>query len=399
MSFMRFSESGRISIDSTRRPPTAAEISCTFGAPTAKKKTSILLDLKSSEARITFTVGTCFTSFIVRPPAASSALRCVMTLVCCTQSVGMFLPFRSAMDWIGESLRTQNAIWKPYRLIARRRFGFGLPFQTFSPFIASAGSPTSSSRKSACFEFTASMMPLSPPCPITRTCSFEWSCTTLAMTEACALSSVPGCRVAKPTVCWPSASVENAASATAQSVLKCMNPSSKRGRESTVLYCGDAAEGPHCLFRDRRPSGAQAAGRCARRGLDHRQRRRVVHRAQHAAHGSSSALWTAAAARPAELGVARVRHARGLLAFSRSSKKAPAQSDAGDQRLGAQVLSARRAGGEGCGLGIHGAWLDPAADASCRGSAKSNQRHRRRDQGIHRQGAEGLGKSRPDGNQ
>jgi hypothetical protein len=41
IAFMRFSESGRISMFSTRRPPTAAEISCTFGAPTAKKNTSI----------------------------------------------------------------------------------------------------------------------------------------------------------------------------------------------------------------------------------------------------------------------------------------------------------------------------------------------------------------------
>src|SRR6267142_1715033 len=224
MFFMRCSESGRISIDSTRRPPTAADISCTLGAPTAKKKTSILPDLKSSDARITFTVGTFFTSFIDTPPAASSAFRCVMTLVCCTQSEGMFLPLRSAMVWIGESLRTQNAIWKPNRLIARRMLGFGLPFQTFSPFIASAGSPTSSSSMSACFELTASMMPVSPPWPMTRTWSLLLSCTTLAITEACALSSVPGCRVAKPTVCCPNAAPANAAMASAQSIFGCMNP-------------------------------------------------------------------------------------------------------------------------------------------------------------------------------
>src|SRR6266850_259463 len=224
MFFMRCSESGRISIDSTRRPPTAADISCTLGAPTAKKNTSILPDLKSSDARITFTVGTFFTSFIDTPPAASSAFRCVMTLVCCTQSEGMFLPLRSAMVWIGESLRTQNAIWKPNRLIARRMLGFGLPFQTFSPFIASAGSPTSSSSMSACFELTASMMPVSPPWPMTRTWSLLLSCTTLAITEACALSSVPGCRVAKPTVCCPNAAPANAAMASAQSIFGCMNP-------------------------------------------------------------------------------------------------------------------------------------------------------------------------------
>ena len=36
---------------------------------------------------------------------------------------------------------------------------------------------------------------------MTRTCSLEWSCTTLAITEAWAFSSVPGCSVAKPMVC------------------------------------------------------------------------------------------------------------------------------------------------------------------------------------------------------
>src|SRR5882672_7513201 len=253
MFFMRCSESGRISIDSTRRPPTAADISCTLGAPTAKKKTSILPDLKSSDARITFTVGTFFTSFIDTPPAASSAFRCVMTLVCCTQPEGMFLPLRSAMVWIGESLRTQNAIWKPNRLIARRMLGFGLPFQTFSPFIASAGSPTSSSRKSACFELTASMMPVSPPWPMTRTCSLLLSCTTLAITEACALSSVPGCSVAKPTVCWASAAPQNAAAPRAVSVLKIMpSPPPRVAR----VYLMMASHRPMKLPKDRIPYSA-----------------------------------------------------------------------------------------------------------------------------------------------
>src|SRR6185295_5871223 len=90
-------------------------------------------------------------------------------------------------------------------------------FHTFSPFCASAGSPTSSSRKSACFEFTASMMPVSPPWPMTRTCSLVWSWTTFAITDACALSSVPGCRVAKPTVCCALAAPANTASTKPQS--------------------------------------------------------------------------------------------------------------------------------------------------------------------------------------
>ena len=160
---MRVSESGSTSIGRTRSPPTAAAISCTLGAPTAKKKRSILPDLKSSEARITFTVGTFCTSFMVTPPAASRAFKWVMTLVCCTQSEGTCLPLRSAMLWTGESLRTQKAIWNPYSVRAARKLGLALPFQTFSPRCASAGSPMSSSRKSAVPELTASMMPVSPP--------------------------------------------------------------------------------------------------------------------------------------------------------------------------------------------------------------------------------------------
>src|SRR4051812_16716595 len=246
--------------------------------------------------------------------------------------------------------------------------------------------------------FTIGMITLSPAVGCTSMLMPAFSLSTFATAEAVVWLRLPGGSVAKPTAC-ASAPVETKAAPRASRFLKCMNPSSKRGRESTVLYCGDAAEGPHSLLRDRRPAGAQAAGRCARRGVDDRQRRRVVHRAQHAAHRSSAALWTAAAAGSAELGVARVRHAGRVLALPRRLEKAWTESDAGDQRLGDQVLSACRAGGEGCGMGVHGARLDPAADASCRGSARGHSRDGGRDQGVHRQAAAGLGKSRPDGNQ
>src|SRR5438270_5132504 len=176
-------------------------------------------------------------------------------------------------------------------------FGLGLPFQTFSPFIASAGSPTSSSRKSACLELTASMMPVWPPWPMTRACSLLWSCTALAITEACALSSVPGCSVAKPTVCCASAALENAAAAMASIVLKFMRPSSKSA--ASLPYDGeppthDPAQGSHPLFGDRRPAAAQAAERRPRRRVDHRQRRGVVDRAHTAGHGSYANLRAAA---------------------------------------------------------------------------------------------------------
>src|SRR2546421_972971 len=185
-------------------------------------------------------------------------------------------------------------------------FGLGLPFHTFSPFIASAGSPTSSNRKSACLELTASMMPVSPPWPMTRTCSLLWSCTALAITEACALSSVPGCSVAKPTVCCASAALENAAAAMASIVLKFMRPSSSA---ASLPYDGeppthDIAQGSRPLFGDRRPAAAQVAARWPRRGVDDRQRRGMVDRAQHAAHRAAATLWSALATGSAQLGVA-----------------------------------------------------------------------------------------------
>src|SRR5258706_254457 len=378
---MRSSESGRISMFSTRRPPTAAAISCTFGAPTAKKKTSILPDLKSSEARMTLTVGTPFTSFSVTPPAASRALRCVMTLVCCTHSDGMFLPLRSAMLCTGESLRTQKAIWKPNSVSAARRLGLGLPFQTFSPFCASAGSPTSSSRKSACLELTASRMPVSPPWPMTRTCSLEWSCTTFAITEACALSSVPGWSVAKPTVCCALAVVAKTASSPHRD-FSILISSLLRGQYSNPHA---AAQGPGSLFRHRRPTEARASRRRARRGVDHRQRRGMVDRARDAAHRASSSVRSAPSSRSAQLGVARVRNAGGLLAVSRCLEQVQHQGDAGDQWLGHQVLSARGGSGAEGGLGIHGARLHPAADASRREPARGDRRHDPRDSRLHRQ--------------
>ncbi len=88
---------------------------------------------------------------------------------------------------------------------------------------------------------------------MTRTCSLVLSCTTLAITEACALSSVPGCSVAKPTVCWASAAPQNAAAPRAVSVLKIMpSPPPRVAR----VYLMMASHRPMKLPKDRIPYSA-----------------------------------------------------------------------------------------------------------------------------------------------
>ena len=114
-----------------------------------------------------------------------------------------------------------------------------------------------------------------------------------------------------------------------------------------------------------------------------------------AAHGAAAADGPAAAARPAQLGLARVRHARGLLALPRGAGRARAQGDVCHQRLGLQALSARLPGGAGSRLGIHGPRLHPAADAPRRGPAQRHRRHHRGHSRLHRQAAARLGKPRP----
>ena len=101
---------------------------------------------------------------------------------------------------------------------------------------------------------------------------------------------------------------------------------------------------------------------------------------------------TAAAARPAQLGMARIRHARGLLAAVRMHAEIRRHADARDQRRRVPQLSAHCAGGEGRRLGIHGSRLVAGADAQRRGSARRDPRHDRGHPRVHRQSAARLGK-------
>src|SRR5437016_12897028 len=59
---------------------------------------------------------------------------------------------------------------------------------------------------------------------MTRTCSLELSCTTFAITEACACRIEPGGSVAKPTVCALAALPTTMAAAAAQRILLSMEP-------------------------------------------------------------------------------------------------------------------------------------------------------------------------------
>ena len=119
----------------------------------------------------------------------------------------------------------------------------------------------------------------------------------------------------------------------------------------------------------KRPTPA-AARRRARRGVDHRQCRELEPDRSDAAHGAAAADGPAAAARRAELGVARVRHARGLLALPRGAGRAQAQGDVRRQRHGLRALSRGLPGGARRRLGIHGPRLHAAADAPGRRPAR-----------------------------
>src|SRR3970282_2225821 len=83
--------------------------------------------------------------------------------------------------------------------------------------------------------------------------------------------------------------------------------------DTDLIFAYDIAARAGPVLRHRRPPAPRAAGRRAPGGVDHRRRRGWVARAADAAHRASPALiyqcGAAAPSRPAELGLARVRHA------------------------------------------------------------------------------------------
>ena len=130
----------------------------------------------------------------------------------------------------------------------------------------------------------------------------------------------------------------------------------------------------HC-----RPAATHPSGRRAHDRVDDRQHRGLGHREADAAHGPVAAHGPAAASRPAELGLARVRHARGLLAAVRLLAEIRRHAHARNQWSGMSQLSAHRPGCKGRRLGIHGPWLAAGAHAQRRGPARLDSGHHRGD--------------------
>ncbi len=106
-------------------------------------------------------------------------------------------------------------------------------------------------------------------------------------------------------------------------------------------------------------------------------------------------LGGSAIAGPSELGVARIRHARRLLALSRMPDAPQYRADAGAQRIGLSAISARL---RSCGrrrVGVYGAWLRPNADAQPGRPAWRDPPNRRGDHRLYGAFAARLGKPWP----
>src|SRR5882724_5815905 len=90
------------------------------------------------------------------------------------------------------------------------------------------------------------------------------------------------------------------------------------------------------------------------------------HGAADGAHGDLAAARPADAARPSELDLARIRHARRLLAHEANARRLEDFADADPERQGVRDLSASGAGLRRRRLGAQRALLRPGADAQTR---------------------------------
>ena len=140
-----------------------------------------------------------------------------------------------------------------------------------------------------------------------------------------------------------------------------------------------AADRTHRLFADRRAQAAEAARRRPHGGVVHRQRRGMGHPVADAAHGADPAGRRRAVARYPELGLARIRQPRRLLAHAQGVRRVQGAGDARDQRLGDRRLSADRRGRERAQMGVHRPRLHPAQHAEGGGRARRHPPHPRGD--------------------
>ncbi len=117
-------------------------------------------------------------------------------------------------------------------------------------------------------------------------------------------------------------------------------------------------------------AAAEAAERRPHGGVGHRQCRGMGRDAADAAHRADAAGRRLADARRAQLGLARIRQPRRLLALHQGVRRVRHSRRARHQRLGACRLSADRARRGRTQLGIHRPRLHPAQHAEGAGRAR-----------------------------
>ncbi len=118
-------------------------------------------------------------------------------------------------------------------------------------------------------------------------------------------------------------------------------PPRRRDARPARIGSRDDPARPRAVFGDRRSPSAASAGRRPHRRLDHRQSRSLGHLAADGAAGPAGADRAGAAARRAELGLARIRHAGRRLALFRPVPQARHPPDRVDQRAGLRGLRTR----------------------------------------------------------
>src|ERR671922_846715 len=120
------------------------------------------------------------------------------------------------------------------------------------------------------------------------------------------------------------------------------------------------------LFADRSPAAASVSGRNPLGRMAADRAGRVGFVASDGAHGDLAAARSAAIARSAELELARIRHARGILAAQENARAASRLADGHAERESVRDLSAGDPGLRRQWMGTQCPQLRPGADAQAR---------------------------------
>src|SRR6266540_5158612 len=120
------------------------------------------------------------------------------------------------------------------------------------------------------------------------------------------------------------------------------------------------------LFADRSPTAASVSGRNPLGRVATDRARRVGFVASDGAYGDLAAPRPAAIARPAELELARIRHARGVLAAEENARASRHLADGHAERESMRDLSAGDSGLHRQWMGTQCPRLRPGADAQAR---------------------------------